>query len=64
MAELGLEIFNGQDLPANTAVQRGMQSRFAPRGRYSWQESVLANINTWLIDRYRTADKEGADYSN
>ena len=52
----GVEFFNNQDLPANTAVQRGMESRFAPRGRYSWQESVLADFNTWLIERYRAAD--------
>ena len=52
----GVELFNNQDLPANTAVQRGMESRFAPRGRYSWQESVLAQFNTWLASCYRAGD--------
>ncbi len=56
MAIRGVEIFNNQDLPANTAVQRGMESRFAPRGRMSWQESVLASFNMWLTDRYRAAE--------
>ena len=52
----GVELFNNQDLPTNTAVQRGMESRFAPRGRYSWQESVLAQFNTWLASCYRAED--------
>jgi hypothetical protein len=51
----GVEFFNNQDLPTNTAVQRGMTSRFAPRGRYSWQEEILSSFNRWLIERYRSA---------
>jgi phenylpropionate dioxygenase-like ring-hydroxylating dioxygenase large terminal subunit len=51
----GVEFFNNQDLPTNTAVQRGMTSRFAPRGRYSWQEEILPSFNRWLIERYRSA---------
>ena len=57
----GVELFNNQDLPTNTAVQRGLESRFAPRGRYSWQEGVLANFNTWLTKRYRAADETAVD---
>ena len=48
----GVANFNRQDMPTNMSVQRGMQSRFAPRGRYSWQERVLAQFNSWLVDRY------------
>ena len=55
MAVKGVEYFNNQDLPANTAVQRGLTSRFAPRGRYSWQEGVLASFNTWLVEHYQAA---------
>jgi phenylpropionate dioxygenase-like ring-hydroxylating dioxygenase large terminal subunit len=51
----GVSNFNRQDMPTNVATQLGMQSRFAPRGRYSWQEGVLAQFNTWLIDRYEAA---------
>lgn len=51
----GVSNFNRQDMPTNVATQLGMQSRFAPRGRYSWQEAVLAQFNTWLVDRYRAA---------
>ena len=50
----GVSNFNRQDMSTNIAVQRGMQSRFAPRGRYSWQEGVLAQFNSWLVDRYES----------
>ena len=49
----GVTLFNNQDLPTNTAVQVGMQSRFAPRGNYSWQEEVCVHFNRWLVERYR-----------
>jgi phenylpropionate dioxygenase-like ring-hydroxylating dioxygenase large terminal subunit len=49
----GVALFNNQDLPTNTAVQRGLHSRYAPRGRYSWQEAVLSQFNRWLVRRYR-----------
>jgi phenylpropionate dioxygenase-like ring-hydroxylating dioxygenase large terminal subunit len=51
----GVSTFNRQDMPTNVATQLGMQSRYAPRGRYSWQEGVLAQFNTWLVDRYEAA---------
>jgi len=51
----GVSNFNRQDMPTNVATQMGMQSRYAPRGRYSWQEGVLAQFNTWLVDRYEAA---------
>lgn len=50
----GVANFNRQDMPTNVSVQRGMQSRFAPRGRYSWQEGVLAQFNSWLVDHYES----------
>lgn len=53
----GVELFNNQDLPTNTAVQVGLASRFAPRGRYSWQEEVLSQFNTWLLSCYRRAEQ-------
>jgi len=51
----GVANFNRQDMPTNVATQFGMQSRFAPRGHYSWQEGVLAQFNSWLVDRYEAA---------
>jgi hypothetical protein len=34
-------------------VQHGLRSKFAPRGRYSWQEGAQLQLNLWLVDRYR-----------
>jgi phenylpropionate dioxygenase-like ring-hydroxylating dioxygenase large terminal subunit len=52
-AEAGVNNFNVQDVYADTMVQRGLQSRFAPRGRYSWQEGTLPQFNRWLVKHYR-----------
>jgi hypothetical protein len=38
---------------ADTMVQRGLQSRFANRGRYSYQEETHHQLNRWLVKRYR-----------
>jgi phenylpropionate dioxygenase-like ring-hydroxylating dioxygenase large terminal subunit len=51
-AEMGVNNFNVQDVYADTMVQRGLRSRFAPRGRYSWQEGTLPQFNRWLVNRY------------
>jgi phenylpropionate dioxygenase-like ring-hydroxylating dioxygenase large terminal subunit len=42
-----------QDLHVDIGVQTGLASRFAPRGRYSWQEGAQRQFNLWLVDRYR-----------
>jgi phenylpropionate dioxygenase-like ring-hydroxylating dioxygenase large terminal subunit len=52
-AQAGVDNFNVQDVWADTMVQRGLRSRFGPRGRYSWQESTLPQLNRWLVERYR-----------
>jgi phenylpropionate dioxygenase-like ring-hydroxylating dioxygenase large terminal subunit len=52
-AQAGVDNFNVQDVYADTRVQRGLRSRFAPRGRYSWQEGTLPQLNRWLVRRYR-----------
>ena len=41
-----------QDQDATTKVQRGLGSRFATRGRYSWQEETHVELNRWLVQRY------------
>ncbi len=51
----GVANFVRQDMPTNVATQLGLRSRFAPRGRYSWQEGVLAQFNSWLVERYEAA---------
>ena len=42
-----------QDMHVDGLVQVGLRSRFAPRGRYSWQEGAQIQLNRWLIKRYR-----------
>ncbi|MGI9623032.1 MAG: aromatic ring-hydroxylating oxygenase subunit alpha [Acidimicrobiales bacterium] len=53
----GVGNFVRQDMPTNVAAQMGMKSRFAPRGRYSWQEGVLPQFNSWLVERYEAASE-------
>lgn len=49
----GVKIFNDQDVYADKMVQRGLRSRFATRGRYSYQEETHRQFNRWLVQRYR-----------
>ena len=53
MSDDGVQVFVAQDQDATTKVQRGLRSRFAPRGRYSWQEETHVQFNRWLVQRYR-----------
>ncbi|WP_448661950.1 aromatic ring-hydroxylating oxygenase subunit alpha [Sphingomonas sp. CJ20] len=41
-----------QDMHVDLLVQQGLGSKFAPRGRYSWQEDAQRQFNQWLVDRY------------
>jgi phenylpropionate dioxygenase-like ring-hydroxylating dioxygenase large terminal subunit len=52
-SDAGVQVFVRQDQDATTKVQRGLRSRFAPRGRYSWQEETHVQFNRWLVQRYR-----------
>jgi phenylpropionate dioxygenase-like ring-hydroxylating dioxygenase large terminal subunit len=42
-----------QDLHVDKLVQTGLRSRFAIRGRYSWQEGAQGQLNRWLVLRYQ-----------
>lgn len=53
MSDAGVQVFVRQDQDATTKVQRGLRSRYAPRGRYSWQEESHVEFNRWLVQRYR-----------
>jgi phenylpropionate dioxygenase-like ring-hydroxylating dioxygenase large terminal subunit len=44
-----------QDLHVDLLVQQGLKSKFAPRGRYSWQEGAQRQFNLWLVERYKKA---------
>jgi hypothetical protein len=49
----GISVYNDQDVVANTLTHQGLKSRFAPRTRYAPKEKTLAQINTWLVKRYK-----------
>jgi phenylpropionate dioxygenase-like ring-hydroxylating dioxygenase large terminal subunit len=55
MSDAGVQVFVAQDQDATTKVQLGMHSRYAARGRYSWQEESHVQFNRWLVQRYRAA---------
>ena len=52
----GVELFYDQDMPVAVASQRGMRSRFAPRGPLSRQDFFRSQLAEWLLERYRSAD--------
>ena len=41
-----------QDRHVDEMVQIGLRSRYATRGRYSWQEQSQSELNKWLVKRY------------
>jgi hypothetical protein len=49
----GIMMYNDQDVVADTAVQKGLRSRFAPRGNFSWKETTVVQLNRWLCTRFR-----------
>jgi phenylpropionate dioxygenase-like ring-hydroxylating dioxygenase large terminal subunit len=44
-----------EDIVTQNAVQEGRHSHFAPRGRLSWLETTIPQMNQWLLERYRGA---------
>src|SRR5882757_1673361 len=42
-----------QDLHVDGLIPIGLRSRYAARGRYSWQEQAQRELNAWLVKRYR-----------
>lgn len=42
-----------QDLHVDALIPIGLRSRFAARGRYSWQEESQREFNRWLVQRYK-----------
>jgi phenylpropionate dioxygenase-like ring-hydroxylating dioxygenase large terminal subunit len=42
-----------QDMHVDGLVQKGLRSRFAIRGRYSWQEGAQGQFNRWAVRRYQ-----------
>jgi phenylpropionate dioxygenase-like ring-hydroxylating dioxygenase large terminal subunit len=54
----GVGVYNDQDTQANTQTHIGMQSRVAPRSRWSPNEKTLWQLNEWLIKRYKAYGDE------
>ncbi|MGE0799297.1 MAG: aromatic ring-hydroxylating dioxygenase subunit alpha [Lautropia sp.] len=42
-----------QDAATQTVLQQAYHSRFKPRGRLSRLESAIAQLNSWMVRRYR-----------
>jgi phenylpropionate dioxygenase-like ring-hydroxylating dioxygenase large terminal subunit len=42
-----------QDLHVDELIPIGLRSRYATRGRYSWQEQAQREFNCWLVKRYK-----------
>jgi phenylpropionate dioxygenase-like ring-hydroxylating dioxygenase large terminal subunit len=53
-----------QDLHVDSLLPIGLRSRFARRGRYSWQEKAQLELNNWLVTRYKRAWQNGSHASN
>ena len=53
MSDAGVQVLVHQDQDATMKVQRGLHSRYAARGRDSWQEASHVQFNKWLVERYR-----------
>ena len=53
MSMTGAEEIMAQDQHVDELVQVGLRSRYAPRGRYSWQEGAQQAFNCWLVPRYQ-----------
>ena len=50
-----------QDQVTQAALQQAYLSRFAPRGRLSYLETSITQLNQWIVDRYKRAlDRIGA----
>ncbi|NNK91066.1 MAG: aromatic ring-hydroxylating dioxygenase subunit alpha [Acidimicrobiia bacterium] len=64
LSDAGVQVFVEQDQDATTRVQRGLGSRFAPRGRYSWQEESHIQFNRWLVKRYHRAWPPRSDHGH
>ena len=44
-----------QDVHVDSLIPIGLRSRYAARGRYSWQEQAQLEFNNWLVRRYKVS---------
>ncbi|MCU1603964.1 MAG: Phenylpropionate dioxygenase, large terminal subunit [Modestobacter sp.] len=55
LSKVGFVPITEQDMGTNISVQKGLESRFFTRGRYSYQEGMVNNFNKMLGLRYEGA---------
>ncbi|SFK98386.1 aromatic ring-hydroxylating oxygenase subunit alpha [Geodermatophilus ruber] len=55
LSKVGFVPITEQDMGTNISVQKGLESRFFTRGRYSYQEGMVNNFNKMLGLRYEAA---------
>lgn len=53
IGQIAIKAIVAQDLHVDELITTGIRSRFAARGRYSWQETAQRDFNRWLVKRYR-----------
>jgi len=53
-----------EDVVTQEALQRGHASRFTPKGRLSWLETTIPQMNSWLLERYKAALKSAKAQSS
>jgi len=58
VSQVSIKSIVAQDLHVDALVPIGLRSRFAARGRYSWQERAQSELNVWLVQRYKKAWQE------
>jgi phenylpropionate dioxygenase-like ring-hydroxylating dioxygenase large terminal subunit len=54
-----MKIIIMQDQVTQMALQEAYKSRYAPRGRLSYLETAITQLNSWVVDKYRRGLEEG-----
>jgi hypothetical protein len=50
-----MKIIIMQDQTTQVALQQAYHSRYTPRGRLSYLETAISQLNHWLVDKYQRA---------
>ena len=48
-----------QDQITQIALQEAYHSRYTPRGRLSYLETAITQLNQWVVDKYRHGLQRG-----
>jgi nitrite reductase/ring-hydroxylating ferredoxin subunit len=50
-----IKVLVSEDEATQAALQRAYRSRYVPRGRLSWLESAIPQLNQWVLEHYKAA---------